>query len=114
MVKILILVEFQLEDRHPRKHPTCRQNLLQQLLCECDQRAQETCERINKRERVTNIQFYRQYTLMQEDLTKSRVVKEAIYIIDAIKAENQYINKKFEDKANFIDTEARINIKDLI
>ena len=34
--------------------------------------------------------------------------------IDFIKAENQYINKKFRDKAHFIDTEARINIKGLI
>jgi len=43
---------------------------------------------VDKRERVINVQFYGQYTLMQEDLTKLRVVKEAIYIIDAIKAEN--------------------------
>ena len=43
---------------------------------------------VNKREQVTNIQFYRQYTLMQEDLTKLREVKEAIRIINAIEVEN--------------------------
>ena len=43
-----------------------------------------------------------------------RLVNETIRWIDSIKAENQYINKKFRDKADFIDTEARINIKGLI
>ena len=43
---------------------------------------------VDKRERVTNVQFYGQYTLMQEDLTKSREVKEVICIIDAIEVEN--------------------------
>ena len=44
----------------------------------------------------------------------TRLVNETIRWIDSIKAENQYINEKFRDKANFINTEARINIKGLI
>ena len=44
---------------------------------------------------------------MQEDLTKSRVVKEAIYIIDAIKAENQYAKKKLKNNYELYDIETR-------
>ena len=43
-----------------------------------------------------------------------RSVNKTIRQINSIKVENQYINEKFRDKADFIDTEARINIKYLI
>ena len=107
----MISVEFQLENGHPRKHPTFCQNPLQWLLCECDQRAQETYEIFDERERVTNIQFYGQYTLMQENLTKLRVTKKAICIIDAIKVENQYAKKKLKNNYELYDIETRNTFK---
>ena len=62
---------------------------------------------VDERERVTNAQFYRQCTLMQEDLTKLRAVKEVIHIIDAIKVENQYAKKKLKNNYELHDIEAR-------
>ena len=48
---------------------------------------------------------------MQKDLNKLRVVKEAIRIINAIKAENQYTKKKLKNNYELYNIEARNGFK---
>ena len=50
-----IQIEFKLQNGHPKKVPMFRQNLLQWIVCECDKRANEERETIERRNNVTNI-----------------------------------------------------------
>ena len=80
----------------------------------CNKKANKIRESIDTREGRSNIKYQGQVAIRYKVKPMIRSVNETIRWIDSIKVENQYINEKFGDKADFIDTEARINIKGLI
>jgi len=52
--------------------------------------------------------------LIHKSKQVSRSINEAVRSINTIKAEEEYIEHKFPDKANYINTNTRVNIKGLI
>jgi len=89
--------EIGLYRQHPTKH----------LLRECDRRARSVRENLHMKEKVSNIKFYGNYCLRQEEQVQLKSINETIRIIDAKEDKEEYIRKKLGHIHDMIDIEAR-------
>ena len=83
--------------QHPTKH----------LLRECDKIARGVRENLNQKEGITNIKFYGNYALKQDDQIHLRSINEIIRRIDAKEDEYDYAKTKLGYRYDMVDIEAR-------
>jgi len=83
------------------------QNPTKHLLKECDRRAKLLRENISSKEMTTNIRFYGNYCLKQNNEMKLKSVNEVMRISDAREVEFEYCKKKLGFKYDMVDLEAR-------
>ena len=102
-----IQIEFKLQNEHPKKVLMFRQNLLQWMVCECDKRANEERETIERRNNVTNIRYEGSFAIKEKGNVKSRAIKDAIREIDAQKCERNYAKIKLKAHCDLHDIKAR-------
>ena len=95
------------------ENPSRQENglTIKHLIKECDEKAKKTRLGIMRNERVTNIKYYGNYSLMHKGIVVSRAVQEVVRIIDSKKAEEQYQKKKLGYKYDFIDKDARSSFR---
>ena len=62
---------------------------------------------IHKKEIKTNIKFLGYYRVKIRDNIQSRAIKEMIRIKDTSQSEKKHTQKKFKEKANFVDIDSR-------
>ena len=63
-------------------------------MCECHKDAGETVEIVNENKNLTNIKYYREYSIIKNRNIKSQAIKEDMQINIAKEAEDIYILKK--------------------
>ena len=92
---------------HENEIGLCKKHLTKHLLRECDKRARSVCENLYLKEKISNIKFYGNYYLMQDDQCQLKLINEIIRIIDAKEDEDDYIKNKLGHIHDMIDIEAR-------
>ena len=107
IVASTIQIEFRLHNGYPKKVPLFRQNPLQWIVCECDRRANEERERIERRNNATNAWFEGIFAIKEKEKVKSRAIKDAIRKIDAQQRERDYAKTKLKMNYDLYDIKAR-------
>ena len=109
--KIKFEVKIKLIRGHEKQIGTYEQNPTKHLIKECDREARKTREKIKMKSNKTNIKFNGSYCIKRDGNMQSRAIQEMIRIIDAKEKENEYAQKKYKQKYDFIDMEARNTFK---
>jgi len=100
-------VRIKLIKGHEKQIGRYDQNPTKHLLKECDREARRTRETIKMKNSLTNIKFNGSYCIKQDGKIQSRAIQEMIRIIDAKEKEDEYAQKKYQHKYDFIDMDAR-------
>jgi len=96
---------------HEKEIGEYRQQPTKHLLRECDKRSKSVRENMHRKEQTTNIRFYGNYCIKQNNEVKLKSVNEILRIHDARESEQEYCRKKLGYKYDMIDLEARNTFK---
>ena len=77
------------------------------MLCECNKKAVEARSKVLARNNETNIKFLGYFGLKIHNIIQLRSIKEAVWIIDTVKFEDEYMKMKYKTKYDLFDIEAR-------
>ena len=105
--KIKFIVEIELVRGYPKVSGSFENCPLHHLIRWYDKKAGQVQNALHNRRNDTNIKFHSYYIMKVKDKVITNSMKEAIQIIDIKESEEEYARKKYTNKIDFIDLEAR-------